>query len=194
MKLIVPAVAAALIAASPAVLAQAKLSKEDAKYLREFAEANMAEVEAGKLAQSKAQRDEVKKFASHMVDDHGKLLQELQTFAEGKGTKLPDSPSIKHKAVAKKLEMTKESSFDHEYMEQMVKDHQEAMKLGETIAKNAQDPDLKAAAQKAGPHVKEHLQMAQQLAASSKSSAAGERASSSSGASSQTESSSGAVK
>jgi putative membrane protein len=36
-----------------------------------LAQANMAEVQAGKLAQQQAKSDEVKKFGEHMVQDEG---------------------------------------------------------------------------------------------------------------------------
>src|SRR5437868_5338811 len=56
----------------------ASLSKGDQKALVGMAQANMAEVAAGKLAQSKSQNDQVKSFAQQMIDDHTKALTEVQ--------------------------------------------------------------------------------------------------------------------
>lgn len=50
-----------------------------------------------------------------------------------------------------------------EYGEQMVEDHEKALKLAQDAAKNAKDPELKAMAQKAAPDIQQHLQMAKQL-------------------------------
>jgi putative membrane protein len=170
----------AALVASPGLLAQMKdkkdasaqteqkkkggLAGQDRKYFQEIAQANLAEIETGKLAQSKASSDEVKKFAQHMVDDHGKMLQEQQTMAKSKGVSLPKQPKKEHRSALKKLEAASGEKFDRAYMEQMVKDHEKTLKLVQDAAKNAKDPELKQAAQKAAPEVQKHLDMAKQIA------------------------------
>jgi putative membrane protein len=146
---------------------QKPASPDDMKAIRDLAEANMAEVEAGKLAAQKAQSDDVKKFAQHMVDDHGKLLQEVQQLAQDKGVGLPKSPNAKHQAEMKKLESASGDQFDRLYAREMVKGHQETLKEVQKIARSAKDPDVKAVAEKALPDIKEHLQMAQSIAGKS---------------------------
>ena len=162
-------VAASLFVIAPA-LAQEKLSSKDSRALSNLIEANMAEVEAGKLAQQKAQNPEVKQFGQHMVDEHGKMLPELQKMAESKGVKAPASPDRKHQAAMKKLQSADGARFDEAYAQQMVKDHQDTLKLVQKTAKDAKDAELKAAAQKAAPDVQEHLKMAQGLSKGSSAS------------------------
>jgi putative membrane protein len=140
----------------------------DAKRAREIAQADMAEVAAGKLGASKAQSDEVKKFAQHMVDDHGKHLNDLRSMAKTKGMQLPSAPAKKHQDAMKKLEAASGAEFDKVFMQQMVKDHQDALKLVQDTAKNAKDPQLKADAEKTAPKIQEHLDMAKKIAASLK--------------------------
>jgi putative membrane protein len=123
----------------------------------------MAEVEVGKLASQKASSDEVKKFAQHMVEDHGKGLTEGQSMAKSKNVELPSQPAKKHQAAMKKLEKASGSEFDRAYMQQMVKDHQEALNKLRDAAKQASDPDVKAAAEKKAPDVEEHLKMAKDI-------------------------------
>src|SRR3954454_5612509 len=181
----------ALIAASLFVIAPAlaqdkgKLSSQDSRALSKLIEANMAEVETGKLAQQKAQNPEIKQFGQHMVDDHGKMLSEMQKMAQSKGVKAPASPDRKHQAAMKKLQSADGARFDEAYAQQMVKDHQDTLKLVQKTAKDAKDPELKAAAQKAAPDIQEHLKMAQGLSKSSSSS----KGSSSQGSSSKKSSS-----
>jgi putative membrane protein len=169
----------ALAAASPAVLAQSKqssdkqaasqsqkkgsLAKEDQKRFRDMAQANMAEVEAGKLAQQQARSDAVKKYGEHMVEDHGKMLDEQQQMAQSKGLEMPKQPNKEQQSAMKKLQSAKDGQFDKAFMSQMVKDHEKALKLVRDSAKNAKDPELKAMAQKAEPDIQKHLQMAKQL-------------------------------
>ena len=155
----------ALVAASTLGYAQSKLDRQDAKALKNLAEANRAEVDTGKVALQKAQSDPVKKFAQHMVDEHGKMLSEVEQLAEAKGVKLPDSAGVKNKAMERKLEAASSDKFDKDYMAAMVKDHQADVKELEKLSKNTKDPEVKAAVDKALPEVKKHLEMAKQVAA-----------------------------
>jgi putative membrane protein len=164
MKSLPAVVAAAFLALALPAYSQGKNSGPDAKAIQDLAEANMAEVEAGKVAEQKSRNADVKKFAQHMVDDHGKMLQEVQQLAQSKGVDLPKAPKAKHQAALKKLEGLSGEQFDKVYMNEMVKDHQETVKEVEKIARSAKDPDVKNAAQKALPDIKEHLQEAQQIA------------------------------
>jgi putative membrane protein len=106
----------------------------------------------------------VKKYASHMVEDHGKMLEEQQAMAKAKGVQLPKQPKKEHQSALKKLEGMSGQEFDRAYMEQMVKDHDKTLKLVQEAAKNAKDPELKQAAEKAAPDVEKHLAMAKQIA------------------------------
>jgi putative membrane protein len=151
---------------SPQASAKGGLDKKDAGYLRRMGEADLAEVEAGKLAAGKASSEEVKKFAQHMVEEHGKGMEEGRKLAESKRVELPTEPSKKHQAAMKKLEQQSGAEFDRAYMKQMVQDHQDTLKLVQEAAKNARDAEIKAAAQKKVATVQEHLKMARQHAAS----------------------------
>jgi|tagenome__1003787_1003787.scaffolds.fasta_scaffold20271369_2 putative membrane protein len=145
----------------------------DAKRLQQLAIANMAEIEAGKVALSKASNADVKKFAQKMVDDHTKQLQELQTLAQSKNVQLPGTPDAKHQRELKKLQGLSGEDFDRAYMRAQVKDHRDAHKIAERAAKRGKDPEVKAAAEKAAPEIQDHLKMAQDIAGHQKGSASG---------------------
>ncbi len=53
-------------------------------------------------------------------------------------------------------------------MTQMVKDHEDALKLVQDTAKNAKDAALKADAEKTAPVIQKHLEEAKRIAASLK--------------------------
>jgi putative membrane protein len=165
-SLLSAAVAAFLVAALPAAVAQDKIAKKDLQTLSKLAEGDMAEVAAGKLAQDKASSEDVKKFGARMAEDHGKMLEEKKQMAQAKGVQLPSGPNKKHQSEMKKLEGLSGAGFDREYIGHMVKDHQQDLKEVQKTAKNAKDPDLKAGAQKAEPIIAEHLKMAKQIQAS----------------------------
>jgi len=144
------------------------LAGDDAKYMRQMAQSDLAEVQAGKLGAQKASSGEVKKFAQHMVDDHGKQLSEARDLAKKKNMQLPSQPMTKHQDAMKKLKEASGQRFDKVFMQQMVKDHEDALKLAQDAAKNAKDPELKAAAEKAVPVIQNHLKMAKEIASSLK--------------------------
>src|SRR4051812_372653 len=58
------------------------LKHNEKKFLETTAQHNMAEVEAGKLAESKASNPETKKFGQQMVQDHSKSLDEVSQLAK----------------------------------------------------------------------------------------------------------------
>lgn len=139
------------------------MSKGDEKILQGMAQANIDEIEAAKLAQSKSQNDQVKSFAQQMIDDHTKALNDVQQLAQQKGVTLPTEPDAKHKAMSTKLEAMSGAAFDKAYMSQAgVSDHKAVHSKLMSDEKKAKDADLKALAQKMLPVVEQHLKSAEQ--------------------------------
>ena len=147
-----------------------KMSKADNKAIMDMAMVNMAEVEMGKLAQSKSQNPEVKTFAQQMIDDHTKGLAEVQSVAQAKGITLPTELDAKHKAMSAKLAKLDGEKFDREYMKVGgTASHKEALALLNKNEKSAKDADVKGLATKMKPTVEQHLKAAQQMPAAAKS-------------------------
>lgn len=140
------------------------VSKQDQKTMQEMAHANLAEIEAGKLALTKTQNDKVKTFAQKMVDDHTKAHEDLKKVAEAKGVALPTQPDSKHQKMAKKLSGLSGEEFDREYMAQGgVADHKKVHRMLERAESRTKDAELKELVSKTEPVVGEHLTMAQQI-------------------------------
>lgn len=143
-----------------------KLAAADAAMLKNIAQANMTEIETGKLALEKSQRSEIKQFAQMMVDDHTKGLADVKKLAAAKGTDLPDGPDVMHKAVALEFKALTGDTFDSRYIKQAgVGDHEAIEKLLKKTQAEAKDADLKALAVKMLPVVQAHLKHAQDMAA-----------------------------
>ncbi|MDM0009529.1 DUF4142 domain-containing protein [Variovorax sp. J22G73] len=148
----------------PSAWAADKLASADASMLKDIAEANIAEIETGKIALEKSSNGEIKKFAQMMVDDHSKGLADVKTLASAKGTDLPDSPSVKHKAVELELKALSGNTFASRYVKQAgVGDHEATEKLLKKTQADAKDADLKALAGKMLPVVQGHLKHARAL-------------------------------
>lgn len=145
--------------------AEGQVSRADRGMMKDLAEANIAEIETGKLAQQKGASSQVKEFGKRMVDDHSKSLEELRDIASKKGVELPNDTDLKHKASAKVLERLDGDKFDKQYMSMVgVSDHKRTHEMLQKVQNKATDPDLKAYAAKTIPVVHGHLESAQQLA------------------------------
>jgi putative membrane protein len=171
---------------APSTAGAGTLSKSDQKAVMDMARANMAEIEAGKLAQSKSQNEQVKNFAQQMIDDHTKALTDVQQVAQAKGVTLPTDLDSKHKAMADKLSAMSGDAFDRAYMAQAgVSDHKKVHSMLKQYQSRAKDPDVKALAAKMLPTVDQHLNAAMQISGGAKGGAKGAKPPATGGASDQ---------
>lgn len=133
----------------------APLSDKDKGFMQDAAKDGMMEVEMGKMGQKQAKNAEVKKFATRMVTDHSKANAELKALAKKKGVTLDAASPKEHKMD--------DATFDKDYMDQMVKDHEKDVKEFEEEAKDGSDADVKAWVNKTLPTLKKHLEMAKEI-------------------------------
>lgn len=144
----------------------AKLDRADRSALVKMAEANMAEIAAGKLALAKASNPEIKAYAQRMVDEHSKTMAEVQALAQAKGVELPKELSTKHKAKSAMLEALSGDIFDRTYIKQSGRrDHRVTHEQLRDNMEKIKDPDIKALAMKMRPIVEQHLLAADELIA-----------------------------
>jgi predicted outer membrane protein len=107
------------------------------KFVEKAALANMAEIQLGQLAETRAQSPEVKEFAKMMVTDHTKALDELKQAA-GPAT-IPTALDKKHQKLHDKLSKLSGAEFDKEYMEAMVDGHKDVAKMLKKKSEAAQE-------------------------------------------------------
>lgn len=136
------------------------VSEDDSEFAVEAASGGMMEVQLGQLAQQKAASQRVKDFGAMMVRDHSKANDELKSLAGMKNVTLPPAPGEDHMEHIKKLTEKSGKEFDKDYMDMMVKDHQEDVDAFEKASNNSKDADLKAFASKTLPVLKMHLDSA----------------------------------
>jgi putative membrane protein len=98
-----------------------------------------------------------------LVDDHTKALRDLVDLMKDKGMTQPKGlPKVEHEAWSKLKEMSG-PDFDREFINAMVRDHQDAVKEFQREANMAQDYDVKKYANHVLPVLQNHLQKAQEL-------------------------------
>ena len=140
-----------------------KLSPSERAFVRKAAEANLAEVELGKLAAERASSPQVKQFGQRMVDDHTKANDQLKQVASEEGITLPDKLSAKDEATKARLEKLSGDQFDHAYMLNMVRDHTQDVSEFRTESKTAKDSSVKNFAQQTLPTLEDHLKEAKSI-------------------------------
>ena len=146
-----------------------QLQRADQTLLRDIAQANLAEIENGKIALDKSKDEQVRMFAQQMVNDHGTAMKDVEQLAQAKGMSLPDDPDVKHKTMALALKAMSGDTFDKQYMSQAgVGDHRRTHDRLQKTQRQAKDADLKALATKMIPVVLGHLTKAQQIAPAQK--------------------------
>jgi Predicted outer membrane protein len=158
-------IASFALASATTLAATDRISADD--FVKKAGEAGAAEVTLGKLGAAKSTDKDVKAFAQHMVKDHTKANEELMAAAKAKGLKVPTEPGVMHKGMKEKFEhQAADADFNHDFMEQMVKDHESAVALFRTAsADTTLNVDLRALAKKTLPTLDEHLADAKKLEA-----------------------------
>ncbi len=153
--------------------ASTKVSASEEKLIKQLAEANLSEINAGKLAQDKAQSEEVKSFAKKMIDDHSKALDDLKQLAKSKNVALPTEPNKQQMAMEQRLRGLSGEKFDRQYMRQSGERAQKQTHQLLKQAEKAGDTDLKNYASKTIAAVEGHQQMAREAERSLKAGATG---------------------
>ena len=138
-------------------------SKQDTAFVAKASAAGMTEIQASKLADSRAQSAAVKSFAARMVIDHTKAGDELSALAQKDGFTPSASPMPAQQKALAKLETLNGAAFDKAYSSMMLKDHNEAVALFKKESTSGKNDDLKSFASQTLPTLDEHLAMAKKL-------------------------------
>jgi putative membrane protein len=134
--------------------------------------ANQADIDAGKLAESKAHSKDVKAFAQQMVKDHTAVNKTAADLVNRLGVKPetnPTSDSLKQGGAANLTNLTplQGAKFDRAYIDHEVTYHQNVIDaLDNTLIPSAQNAELKALLVKVRPAFVAHLEHAKMVQSS----------------------------
>ena len=124
----------------------------------------MSEVAISQLGVQKATDPELKKFSQQMVEEHTKMNGELMELASKKQMTLPRTLDPKSQFCAQSLAGLSGEKFDRCYAKAQAVAHMQQVAEFEAEAERGQDPEVKALAAKALPHIKHHLAMIKPIA------------------------------
>jgi len=145
------------------------LSSQEQHFLDHIAKDSQGEVQLGKMAESKTSNPQVKEFAQKMVHDHTTLDQQIQQVMSKHGMSMPAPMTAEQQQLQKKLQGLSGQQFDRAYMAAEVKGHEQAIAGVSPHARNEDQlkpshPDVAELAQEVNPVLKDHLNLAKQVA------------------------------
>ena len=135
----------------------------DTEFAKKAAEANMAEVKLGQLAEQKGTTDTVKDFGKRMVTDHNRAEENLKSAASKDKITLPSVLDSKDQAVYERLSRLSGQAFDRAYARDMVQDHVNNIAAFRHEANDGKEASVKSFASQSIPTLQEHLNLAHDM-------------------------------
>lgn len=135
-------------------------------FVKTAIEGNLAEISVGKLAEEKGGSEAVKSFGRMLVADHTKANQDAIATAKTLGVAaLPVAPNAEQMALHDRLAKEKGKTFDTDFINAMLQDHQKD--IGDYEKAAADDKDAAGQyASKTLPALRKHLETATTVAKS----------------------------
>lgn len=129
---------------------------------------NRSEIDAGSLAKEKATAPEVRSFASRMISEHQKMMQDADELAQRMDVR-PQKPALAfslndtHQDAMESLRDKTGADFDKAYMDYQVKMHEQAVNLVNNAADQVKNFSLKKHLRETRPDLHSHLDSAQSI-------------------------------
>lgn len=117
------------------------------------------EIEAGKLAQEKAQSQALKDFGRMMVDNHTQSTEKLKTAGATANPAIVPNPALtaEQETNLAALRAAEGAAFDTAYKAQQIAAHEKALALVQGYAADGDIPELKRFASEAQKVIQTHL-------------------------------------
>ena len=128
----------------------------DRDFILKASEANLAEIELGELAATKATVSSVRNFGEMMITEHQAAYDELESIAIDKSTAIATSINFEHQEIKQNLTEMSGYAFDTAYMRRIIKDHEKIIELFETEISNGNDPHVQDFAIQYLPQIQRH--------------------------------------
>lgn len=129
---------------------------------------DLYQVQAGKIAEAKAQSPEVKALAKTMVTDHPAMTNQMKHLFATTNVKAPTELGPRGKAMIEALNTASPAEFDRLYLEQQQAAQEAELALLKGYAENGESKDIKPAAAKAAPRTQAHLDKVREMRAAMK--------------------------
>jgi putative membrane protein len=141
---------------------------------------NSAEIEQARIAQAKSQNEQVRRFASMMIEHHGQAkAQQAALNLEAAESPLSQQLAVESRATLETLKAKSGADFDSAYLQAQVEAHQKALDtIRHDLQPSAKDPELRSYLENLTPKVSQHLEQARAAQQSLQTNEGGMRSSS----------------
>ena len=138
-------------------------TSDEVEFVTETYEDGLLKIKLGELAQTKGSVASVKDFSKTLTTDYSKAGDELKALAKNKNIALPSELSKKGQRKYDRLTKREGHSFDKEYMDYMIENHDDAIDEFGEMSEESKDADIKAWTLKMLPSLKRNLETAKSI-------------------------------
>ncbi|HEU4684912.1 MAG TPA: DUF4142 domain-containing protein [Nitrospira sp.] len=162
------AVTVMLSACAMAERAMPGMTLSDANVLGVLNTIDAGEMEAAQLAKEKASSEDVRAYASRIVNDHITSMQETRQLGQRMGVQA-DKPQLAsslektHREAMDQLRQKSGKDFDKAYVQYQIRMHEQAVNLVEDTADSAKHSRLREHLRQLRPDLQSHLSAARTL-------------------------------
>lgn len=155
----------AVVSLAPAAAQQPQSLASDSAFIARAASAGLLQVKLGKLVEKKGTSPSVVEFGKRLVTDYSKTNKELASAAKNAGFLAP--VLLRHdQQIFDRFNAMGRSSFDKNYMAEMVKQHTEEVRLFQGESAGGRVQSLKQLASRMLPVMEQRLSLATETAGS----------------------------
>ncbi len=137
-------------------------------FVNKAVDGSMFEVGSSRLAEGRMRAAAVKDFAKSMIADHGSSNANLAAIASRQKLTVPKKLDLKHKTDIELLQNGK-APVDNAYIQMQLHAHINAVELFESYARDGDNAELKAFAQRTLPTLKIHQETIEKIAGANSS-------------------------
>jgi putative membrane protein len=120
------------------------LSIDDEKFLHAAEKAELRQNSFAQLAEERSKNAKIQAFATKVTGDMSVALTELKDLMKAKHMTLPAEFAAEvHSDAAERLRNVSDGAFDHEFVSLMSVEGQETVRIFDSAAQTAADPDLR---------------------------------------------------
>jgi putative membrane protein len=158
---------AALGAGPPAATPVQTGAVSDTQTLLALHHINEQEIAYGRYAARKADKAEVRRYASLIAADHALFDRRIVAIARARGVPMATLPlTAEEQTTFIKIQTAQRPEFDQVFLDAMRNGHMKAMALVEQSQRKAQDPRLRALLGKMRPILGQHHRLSENLLSS----------------------------
>ena len=155
----------AAVGPAPAAAQQPKSLASDSVFIQRASSAGLLQVKLGQLVEKRGTSPAVVEFGKRMVSDYSKANEDLKAAAKAAGFAAPVLLR-QDQQTFDLFSRTGRSSFDKNYMAEMVKQHREEVRLFQGESAGGRVQSLKQLASRMLPEMEQRLSLATETAGS----------------------------